>query len=63
MSLFIYSDMIKINTILFTLICLMAPACVFAQPGNPGSAPVGGLVYLLLAAVGLAFVSLRKKNR
>ncbi|QQS51152.1 MAG: hypothetical protein IPM71_00050 [Bacteroidota bacterium] len=55
--------MTKKVTTLFVLFSLAVPASVFAQPGNPGSAPIGGVVYLLMAAVGLAFVSLRKKNR
>jgi hypothetical protein len=33
-----------------------------AQPGHPGDGPVGGVRYLLLAGIGLAFVSLRKKK-
>jgi len=36
---------------------------ILAQPGNPGSAPIGGVIYLLLAAVGLGVYSLRSKKK
>lgn len=41
----------------------LAQAILHAQPGNPGSAPIGGVIYLLLAGLGFGVYSLRKKRK
>ena len=53
----------KITQWIYVLIFLLSPALVFAQPGNPGNGPIGGLIYLLLAGLGVGIVSLRKNKK
>jgi hypothetical protein len=52
----------KFLRITYTLLFLFGfVSLLIAQPGNPGSGPIGGVVYLLLAGLGLGYISLRKK--
>lgn len=50
------------KVLLVSLILLIVQQGIFAQPGNPSPGPVGGVVYLLLAALGLGIFTLRKKK-
>jgi hypothetical protein len=46
--------------ILFTFL----PVEIFAQPGNPNPAPIGGgLIFLLLGGLSLGIFNLKKKNK
>jgi hypothetical protein len=50
--------------ILFIVLFVLLPVFLFAQPGNPGNAPIsGGLVFLLIGGLTLGVIKLRKKTK
>jgi hypothetical protein len=54
--------MSKINIVIVFLLLVAVNLPLLAQPGNPGSGPVGGAILLLLAGLGFGIFSLRNKK-
>jgi hypothetical protein len=53
------------NNLKKSLLLLFLFSCVIvsAQPGNPSDGPIYGIIYLILAGIGVGIFGLRKKRK